>query len=123
MKKVFFYFFMLLLILLPRHVNALEDSSIVNVSNIDFLGVLVFLFPLLCLLISLIIWFMHGNNVKKSNIVEYYPPEGFNSLEIGYLYKGMATEKDVISLLIYLANKGYIKISESSDNSVNSKKD
>lgn len=122
MKKVFLNFFMLLLILLPRHVNALEDSSIVNVPNIDFLGVLVFSFPLLCLLISLIIWFMYGNNVKKNNIVEYYPPEGFNSLEIGYLYKGMATEKDVISLLIYLANKGYIKISESSDNSVNGKK-
>lgn len=44
--------------------------------------------------------------------VEFYPPKGFNSLEVGFLYKGKAENQDVISLLIYLANEGYIKISE-----------
>lgn len=38
------------------------------------------------------------------------PPEGFNSLEVGFLYKGEADNQDVTSLLIYLANKGYIEI-------------
>lgn len=44
--------------------------------------------------------------------VEFYPPEGMNSLDIAFIYKGYVNDKDVISLLIILANKGYIKIGE-----------
>jgi uncharacterized membrane protein len=53
--------------------------------------------------------------------VEFYPPEGFNSAEVGFLYKGSAEGKDIVSLLIYLANKGYIKIAETEKKSLFSK--
>ena len=42
---------------------------------------------------------------------------------MGFLYKGKANSKDVVSLLIYLANKGYIKISDNTDESLFSKAD
>ena len=50
--------------------------------------------------------------------MEFYPPKGFNSAEIGFLYKGFASYKDIISLSIYLANKGYIEIIETEEKSL-----
>ncbi len=71
-----------------------------------------FIIPLLFLLVSFYLWCKFGRDDKVIETVEFYPPEGFNSLEVGFLYKGYADNKDVTSLLIYLANKGYIKITE-----------
>ena len=71
-----------------------------------------FIIPLLFLLISFYLWCKFGKDDKVIETVEFYPPEEFNSLEVGFLYKGYANNKDVTSLLIYLANKGYIKIKE-----------
>ncbi len=71
-----------------------------------------FIIPLLFLLISFYLWCKFGKDDKVIETVEFYPPEDFNSLEVGFLYKGYADNRDVTSLLIYLANKGYIKITE-----------
>lgn len=80
-----------------------------------------FIIPLLFLLISFYLWCKFGKDDKVIETVEFYPPDGFNSLEIGFLYKGYADNKDITSLLIYLANKGYIKITESQRKSLFSK--
>ena len=80
-----------------------------------------FIIPLLFLLISFYLWCKFGKDDEVIETVEFYPPEGFNSLEIGFLYKGYADNKDITSLLIYLANKGYIKITESQRKSLFSK--
>ena len=53
-----------------------------------------------------------GANIVIANTVEIYPPKGFNSAEVGLIYKGISDESDIITLLLYLANKGYIKISK-----------
>ena len=60
-------------------------------------------------------WYKHGRDDKPVETVEFYPPSGFNSLEVGFLYKGTADNKDVISLLVYLANLGYISIIETEE--------
>lgn len=73
---------------------------------------LMFIIPILSLLISIFLWYKFGHDNQVIETIEFYPPTGFNSLEVGFLYKGKANNKDVTSLLIYLANKGYIKISE-----------
>ena len=79
---------------------------------------LMFIVPTIGLLISFILWKIYGKDEQVIETVEFYPPQGFNSLEIGFLYKGNAGNKDVTSLLIYLANKGYIKITETEDKSL-----
>ena len=71
-----------------------------------------FIVPILGLLIAFILWWIFGRDDQVVETVEFYPPEGFNSLEVGFLYKGKADNRDVTSLMVYLANKGYIKISE-----------
>ncbi len=73
------------------------------------------LLPILFLVISIILWSKFGRDEQVVETVEFYPPEGYNSLEVGFLYKGKAENQDVTSLLIYLANKGYIKIEETEE--------
>ena len=84
---------------------------------IDFVDML-YIMPLILLIISIYMWYKYGRDDKPVETVEFYPPEGFNSLEVGFIYKGTANNKDVISLLIYLANLGYISISETEEKSL-----
>lgn len=81
-------------------------------SNIDLKVILIVVILLAFLLISYCIWRKYGKDNPVIETVEFYPPTGFNSLEIGFLYRGKAENQDVTSLLVYLANKGYIKIVE-----------
>ena len=74
--------------------------------------------PILFVLVAFGLWKMYGKDEPIIETVEFYPPEGFNSLEIGYLYKGAAGNQDVVSLMVYLANKGYIKIEEFEETSL-----
>ena len=42
--------------------------------------------------------------------VEFYPPDGLNSVELAFAYRGYASSKDVVSMIVDLAQKGYIEI-------------
>lgn len=77
----------------------------------NHLKYLLIIIPILFTIISIILWYKYGRDEEVIETIEFYPPDGLNSLEIGYNYKGCVKSKDVTSLLIYLANKGYIKIS------------
>lgn len=68
------------------------------------------LIPLLGLIIVLILFLKYGRDKHVVPTVEFYPPEGMNSAEARLWYSGLANNEAVISLLVYLANKGYIKI-------------
>ena len=97
----------------------LPDGYFTNSSiNLDLTTILTFLLPILMMLLTVFMWIKYGKDNKAIETVEFYPPKGFNSAEIGFLYKGKAENEDVISLLIYLANKGYIKISEFEEHSL-----
>lgn len=80
--------------------------------NIDMFSVLVLVFGLVCVLIAAGLWWKYGKDDKLIETVEFYPPEGCDSAEAGFLYNGKADNKSIISLLIYLADKGYLKIEE-----------
>ena len=68
---------------------------------------------LILLALATYIWIKYcKDNDPIVETVEFYPPEGMNSLDVAYVYKGNVNSKDVISLLIILANKGYVKIGE-----------
>ncbi len=79
--------------------------------KINLVEVLPF-FTILFLIIAFIIWFIYGKDKKEIETVEFYPPDNLNSLDIAYIYKGKTENKDVTSLLLCLANKGYLKISD-----------
>jgi len=58
------------------------------------------------------LWLAFGKDEKIYPSAEFYPPEGMTPAEIGYAVDGTVDSKDVLSLLIYWADKGYIKIEE-----------
>ncbi len=59
-----------------------------------------------------LIWFIVGRDEHVIPVVNFYPPDGYTSAEAEVLYKGAASEKGLVSLIVWLANKGYIKIVE-----------
>ena len=83
--------------------------------NINIMDYFIYLIPVIFLAISIFLWYKFGRDDQVVETVEFYPPQGFNSLEVGFLYKGKAENQDVTSLLIYLANLGYIKITETEE--------
>ena len=90
----------------------LDEGYFTYVSSYTAIDYIFYIFPVVFVLIVFLLWLKYGKDNHVVETVEFYPPEGFNSLEVGFLYKGHADNKDVVSLLIYLANKGYIKIDE-----------
>lgn len=100
----------------------LEEGYFVGAGfGTDIKTYLLFIIPLVAVGIALLLWYKFGKDDMVVETVEFYPPEEFNSLEIGYLYKGKAANEDVVSLLVYLANKGYIQIIETEEKSLFSK--
>lgn len=63
-------------------------------------------------LIAFVLWYIYGRDDPVVETVEFYPPNGLNSLELAFAYKGTVDNKDVVSLLVFLAQKGYLRILE-----------
>jgi len=63
-------------------------------------------------MIGYFLWKKHGDDNEVIEPVEFYAPDGYNSAELGYIYKNLVDNKDIVSLLIYLANQGYLTIEE-----------
>lgn len=66
--------------------------------------------PLVCLAFVLFVWLKYGRDKQVIETVEFYPPEGMNSADVAHWYKGKLPKKDIVALLIELANEGYIAI-------------
>ncbi len=55
-------------------------------------------------------WFRFGRDPKHVQTVEFEPPEGITPAELGYIIDGVSDKNDLVSLIIYFAHKGYLKI-------------
>ncbi len=93
------------------------DDCYFETKNINFekWNYWIYLVPAGLAVLAFIIWYLFGRDNTKLSGPQFYPPEGFNSLEIGFLLRTVATEKDILSLLLYLANMGYISIKETEE--------
>jgi len=60
----------------------------------------------------ILFWFFFGRDKKIVPTVEFYPPEGMTPAEVGFVIDNMIDKKDLLSLIIYFADKGYISIEE-----------
>ena len=94
----------------------LDEGYFVNAGlKLTLLNYLQIIIPLISLIIAILLWNKYGKNNKIIDMVEFYPPEELNSLELAKVYKGYVYNKDIVSLLICLANKGYIEIIDNKD--------
>ena len=90
----------------------LPDGYFVGAKDNNSLYYLIIAISIIFVIISIVLWILFGKDPPVVETVEFYPPEGYNSAEIGFLYYGEAENNAIISLLIYLADKGYLKIEE-----------
>ena len=67
---------------------------------------------LLILLISFVIKKANSNPKDLVSIVEFHIPDDLNSSEAGYLIDGELSDHDIVSLIVYWANQGYLAIKE-----------
>ncbi|MCL2727506.1 MAG: DUF2207 domain-containing protein, partial [Bacteroidales bacterium] len=72
-------------------------------------------------LVAFGLWFKYGRGQRPVVTTEFYPPKDLNSAEVGFMYHGAADSNGVVSLLIYLANKGYIHIEETEEKELSAK--
>ena len=77
---------------------------------VDYSLFLVIGLALLGIFVAVIFWFIFGNDRKVVESVQFYPPEGYNSLDVAMAYHGKVSMSDIPSLIPYLANEGYLII-------------
>lgn len=68
----------------------------------------------LAMILAFVLWHYYGKDDPVVETVEFYPPAALNSLEAALAYKGEVDGEDVVSLIVYLADKGYLRIEEAS---------
>ena len=61
---------------------------------------------------AFLLWFMYGRDDHMVRTLEFYPPEGMSPGEIGYLIDGSADQRDIVSSIVYMADRGYLSIEE-----------
>jgi len=89
----------------------LDDGYFVNAEkNVSSATVLAIMASIVSLIITVIVWFAQKKRDNSYKYKSIYFNEKINSLEMGYLYKGEVRDEDIATLLINLANKGYIKV-------------
>ncbi len=59
-----------------------------------------------------VLFLIFRRKAKPLQTVEFYPPEGMTSADVGYIIDGTVEDKDALSLLIYWADKGFLEIHE-----------
>ena len=62
-----------------------------------------------------VVWFFTGRDKHMVKTIEFYPPNDLTPGEIGFIIDESADKCDIVSSIVYLANKGYITIEEESD--------
>ena len=65
--------------------------------------------------VGILLWRRYGVDPQIVETEEFYPPEGLSSPEVGYLADGEIKGSHIISMLLSLADKGYLKIVETEE--------
>ena len=77
----------------------------------EFLPFMYIIFGL-SLLGGALIWLFTGRDKKPVETVEFYPPQNFTPSQIGFIVDGALDKPEVMSLLMYWADKGYMTIEQ-----------
>ena len=64
------------------------------------------------LLILLLLFYGFGRDKRIIPSVQFHPPQGLDSAAVGYIVDGNVSDTDAMSLLLFWADQGYIRIRE-----------
>ena len=83
-----------------------------GVTSRKWLGMFAWIIPCFLALLMALIWRISGKDPDIIEPVEFYPPDDITPAEVGYIIDGSLDNKDLSSMLIYFASKGYLEIRE-----------
>lgn len=63
-------------------------------------------------LLAAVLWFLFGRDPQLVKPVAFQPPRGLAPAEIGYILDGSVMPKEMMTTLLYFAEKGYLSIRE-----------
>lgn len=88
----------------------MKNTSFIDYDNKSLICSLIIF---IILIITFILWILFGkNNEEKLKTVEYYSPAGLDPAQMGYAISRANDKKLIISLILNLVSKKYIKIIE-----------
>lgn len=98
-----------------------EEGAFINapINYLKYLFYPLLIINLVILVVTILLALKSRNREKNIvKMVEFYPPEDMNPVEIGYLYYGVMNTKMIISCIYKWASDGYIKINLSDSNQI-----
>ncbi len=87
-------------------------SSVGQISSLLPASLAISVLVLILILAMFVLW---GRDEQIIPSIQFQPPEGLDSAAVGYIIDGSVEDRDVISLIIYWADKGYLTIHEERD--------
>lgn len=67
---------------------------------------------ILIAVLLLVLWFVFGRDRKNVTTVEGIPPEAVTPPEAGYILDGETGPRDLVSMVIWFCDRGYMKVEE-----------
>lgn len=96
----------------------LNEGYWVNPMNYDYMKWIIPFVLILVPIVMIALWAAFGRDPEVVETIEFYPPEGMTPAEIGYIVDGRIDQKDMTSMIMYYADRGYLKVTEYSKNKI-----
>lgn len=101
--------------------NLKEDDKLLVIVDygkiyVNSLTIITIVISILLSLFSYILWRIYGKDVKYTIEFEKNIPSKLNTIDVSLIEKGYLNNENAIYLLLDLANRGYLKISEEENN-------
>ncbi len=93
----------------------MEEGYFQNTASVSGINILLLSISGISLLVLILLFWFFGKDNMIIPSVQFQPPEGFDSAAVGYIIDGDVSDKDVMSLLLFWADKGYMKIQETEE--------
>lgn len=90
----------------------LPEGYFQDVPNNTLQYVLLGLVGFLSIGLLVFLWYRFGKDRYFVKTVEFYPPEDMTPAELGYVIDGTVDKRDIVALVMYHAQKGYLTIEE-----------
>ncbi len=88
----------------------MEEGYFKNVLSFDMYAYIIMAIILALGIYTFMLFIRFGRDQKPTITVEFAPPKGMNPSEVGYIIDGRVDQRDLLALIIYWADKGYLTI-------------
>ncbi len=93
----------------------MPEGYFTGVGQLTYLPWLLLLPAVILLLLIVFLFARFGRDEPIIPSIQYQPPDNLDSAAVGYIIDGSVDDKDLLSLIIYWADKGFLRIKEMPD--------